>query len=151
MIYGISLLLFILGLVVTIPALRKLFRMRGIKKQSQVTLGRVESADNAINIQRSFMGMFVADEVINHQRPIIRYQPAQSEEMSVEVIPSTFLSGRKYENGEEVEVVFDLSEPWRAYPVREWAAAARDLWIGIAISVAAVVLWVLGRVYNLPF
>jgi hypothetical protein len=151
MIYGIAMLLFILGLVVGIPALRRLLRMQSIKRKSQITLGRVESTDNAINIQRSFMGMFVADEVTNHQRPLIRYQPAHEKEMSIEIIPSTFLSGRRYETGESVEVVYDLSEPWRAYPLREWTATARDLWIGSVISATALILWILGRLYNLPF
>ena len=151
MIYGISMLLLVLGIVVALPAFRKLVYMRRIKKTSQTALGRVESTDNAIQGQRSFMGMFVADEVVNHQKPLIRYQPAQEKEMSIEVIPSTFLSARKYEAGESVEVAYDLSEPWRAYPLREWTATARDLWIGTILMIVGIALWIVGRAYNLPF
>ena len=68
-----------------------------------------------------------------------------------QLLPSNFSSSRKYQVGEAVDVAYDLSEPWRAYSVREWAAAARDLWFGTAISMVAVFLWILGRVYHLPF
>jgi hypothetical protein len=88
---------------------------------------------------------------VNHERPLIAYQLPGEKELSVEVIPSNFLSARKYQVGEAVDVAYDLSEPWRAYSVREWAAAARDLWFGTAISIVAVFLWILGRIYNLPF
>lgn len=71
--------------------------------------------------------------------------------MSVEVIPSNFLSRRKYQAGESVEVAYDLSEPWRAYVVREWTATNRELWIGAVLSIAGIALWVIGHAYNLPF
>lgn len=151
MIYGISLLLMILGLVVALPALRKLAYMRSIRKNSQTVRGQIELTRRTIDQVRSMMGMFVAEEVFDHQKPLIRYQPQNEKEMRIEVTPSNFLSGRKYETGEAVEVAYDLSAPWRAYPIREWKAALRDLWIGAGISLVAVILWVLGRLYNLPF
>jgi hypothetical protein len=151
MIYGFSLLLLILGLVVGVPALRKIIYMLQIKKNSATTLGNVISTKSAMNTAGWLMGMVSASEMVNHERPLVTYQPPHEKEMSIEVIPSNFLSRRKYTAGESVEVAYDLSEPWRAYLVREWAAANRDLWIGIAMSIVAVVLWIIGRVYNLPF
>ena len=97
------------------------------------------------------MGMVSASEMVNHERPLVTYQPPQEKEMSIEVIPSNFLSGRKYQVGESVDVAYDVSEPWRAYLIREWTATARDLWLGVAMSVVAMILWILGRVYDLPF
>lgn len=151
MIYGFALLLMILGLIVSIPALRRLLRMQSIKKKSRVTLGRVDSRASAMNTGGWLMGAVSANEMVNHERPLVTYQPSPGKEMSIEVIPSNFLSGRKYTVGEAVEVAFDLTEPWRAYLIREWRATVRDLWLGSAISVVAVILWVVGRVYNLPF
>ena len=116
-----------------------------------ITTGTVVSRKSANNTAGWLMGMVSATEVVNHERPLVAYQLPDEKELSVEVIPSNFLSARKYQVGEAVDVAYDLSEPWRAYPIREWAAAARDLWLSTAICVVAVTLWVLGRVYSLPF
>ena len=151
MIYGFSLLLMVLGLVVAIPALRKLLYMQSIRNKSRIILGRVESTKSAMNTAGWLMGAVSASEMVNHQRPLVTYRPLEGKEMSVDVVPSTFLSRRKYKVGEAVEVAFDQSEPWRAFLVREWTAAARDLWIGMTIGATAVILWIVGRVYNLPF
>ena len=151
MIYGFSLLFMILGLIVGITALRKIIYMGAIRKNSRITTGTVVSRKSANNTAGWLMGMVSATEVVNHERPLIAYQLPGEKELSVEVIPSNFLSARKYQVGEAVDVAYDLSEPWRAYSVREWAAAARDLWFGTAISIVAVFLWILGRVYHLPF
>jgi hypothetical protein len=97
------------------------------------------------------MGMVSASEMVNHQRPLVTYHSPQGKEMSIEVIPSNFLSRRKYTAGESIEVTYDLSEPWRAYVVREWAAAWRDFGIGAVMSIVGVALWIVGRVYDLPF
>jgi hypothetical protein len=97
------------------------------------------------------MGGITANEMVNHQRPLVTYQSPQGKEMSVEVVPSNFLSRRKYQAGEAVGVVYDLSEPWRAYLAREWTASARDLGIGTALSVVAAIMWIVGRAYNMPF
>jgi hypothetical protein len=151
MIYAFSLLLLVLGLLVAVPALRKLIYMQSIRKKSEITTGQVASIPNIMKRGGTWMSNIAAVEVVNHDRPLILYQPTQGKEMSVQITPSNFLSGRKYQTGESVEVAYDLSEPWRAYPVREWTAAVRDLSLGTAITVAGVVLWILGRVYNLPF
>jgi hypothetical protein len=151
MIYSLSLLLLVLGLVVGIPALRKIISMRQIKKNSGTTLGNVVSTKSAMNTAGWLMGMVSASEMVNHERPLVTYQPPHEKEMSVEVIPSNFLSRRKYTAGESVEVAYDLSEPWRAFLIREWTATTRDLRLGMLMSVTAVILWIVGRLYNLPF
>jgi hypothetical protein len=97
------------------------------------------------------MGMVSASEMVNHQRLLVAYQSPPGKEMSIEVVPSNFLSRRKYTAGEAVEVRYDLSEPWRAYLIREWRATAREVGLGAALSIGAVILWIVGRVYNLPF
>jgi len=151
MIYGFSMLFLVLGLLVGVPALRKIMYMFKIKKNSGTTLGNVVSTKSAMNTGGWLMGDVSASEIVNHQRPLVTYQSPQDKEMSVEVIASNFLSTRKYKAGESVEVAYDLSEPWRAYVVREWTAANRDLWIGAVMSILGVALWIVGRVYNLPF
>ena len=151
MIYGFSLLLLVLGLLVGVPAWRKIMYMFRIKKNSGKTLGKVVSTQSAMNTAGWLMGEVSASEIVNHQRPLVTYQSPQGREMSVEVIPSNFLSRRKYQAGESVEVAYDLAEPWRAYVVREWTATNRELGIGAVMSIVGVALWIVGRVYNLPF
>ena len=96
------------------------------------------------------VGMVSASEMVNHQRPLVTFQTAQGKEMGIDVVPSNFLSRRKYVLGEAVQVTYDLTEPWRAYVVREWAATLRELWISTATLIIAIILWIVGRVYNLP-
>jgi hypothetical protein len=151
MIYGISMLLLGLGLLVAIPASRRIMYMSKITNNSGRTMGKVVSTRSAMNSAGWLMGGVSANEIVNHQRPLVTYHSPQGREMSIEVIPSNFLSTRKYKEGESVEVAYDLSEPWRAYLVREWSASVRDFWIGTALTIAAVTLWIVGRVYNLPF
>ena len=151
MIYSLSLLLLVLGLVVGVPAFRKVISMLEITKNSGTAQGKVVSTKSAMNTAGWLMGMVSASEMVNHERPLVTYQSPQGREMSVEVIPSNFLSRRRYTVGESVEVAYDLSEPWRAYLLREWRATFRELWIGAAMSMVGVILWIVGRVYNLPF
>lgn len=151
MIYNLSLLLTVLGLVVGSPALKRMRYMLTIKKNSGRTTGNVVSTKSAMNTAGWLFGMVSASEMVNHDRPLVTYQPPHGKEMSIDVVPSNFLSRRRYRTGDSVEVAYDLTEPWRAYVVREWMATARDLWIGAAMSIVGVILWIVGRVYNLPF
>jgi hypothetical protein len=151
MIYNLSLLLTVLGLVVAIPALRKTRHMLTIKKNSGITTGNVASTKSAMNSAGWLMGLVSASEMVNHDRPLVTYRSPEGKEMSIDVVPSNFLSRQKYRLGESVEVAYDLEEPWRAYLLREWAAALRDLWIGSGMFIVGVSLWIVGRVYNLPF
>ncbi len=151
MIYGIALLLLILGLVIDIPAMRRLAHMFAIKKNSKLTTGNVATTKSAISTAGWLFGAISASEVVNHERPLVTYQTSQGKEMSVEVIPSNFLSRQKYTTGEAVAVAFDTSQPWRAYVVREWDATLRELWIGAGILALAIVLWIVGQAYNMPW
>lgn len=151
MIYGIALLLIVLGLIVASSALRKLIRMQGIRKNSSRTPGTVESTASAMNTGGWLLGAVSASEMVNHQRPLVSYHPDAGTEMSIEFVPSNFLSRRKYKAGESVDVAYDLAEPWHAYVVREWAAAWRDVWLGSALSILGLFLWIAGRIYDMPF
>ncbi len=151
MIYGIALLLFILGLVIDIPAVRRLAHMFAIRKNSRLTTGNVASTKSAINTAGWLFGAISASEVVNHERPLVTYQPSQGKEMSVEVIPSNFLSRQKYTAGEAVEVAYDASQPWRAYVIREWNATLHEIWISTGILVIAIILWIVGQAYNMPW
>lgn len=151
MIYNFSLLLTVLGLVVGVPALRRLRYMLTINKNSSTTLGSVISTESAMNSAGWLFGMASASEIVNHDRPLVTYQSPDGEEMSIEVVPSNFLSRRKYRIGESVEVAYDLSEPWHAYLIREWRATLRDFGIGTASFLVGLSLWIIGRVFKLPF
>ena len=144
MIYGFSLLILLLGLVVGIPALRKMVYMRDIKKNGVSTMGNVKSTKSA-------MGWMWAAEFGNQDRPLISYQSPEGNEMILEVTTSSVLPKRNYQPGEAVEVLFDVTRPGRAYLLREWKAVLSDIWIGIGALITAIFLWVVGRVYNLPF
>ncbi len=151
MIYGIALLLLILGLVIDIPAVRRLSHMFAIRKNSRLTNGNVASTKSAISTAGWLFGAISASEVVNHERPLVTYQTSQGKEMSVEVVPSNFLSRQKYTAGESVDVAYDVSQPWRAYVVREWSATLREMWIGAGILALAIVLWIVGQAYNMPW
>jgi hypothetical protein len=151
MMYSLSFLLFILGLLVGFPALRKIRHILVIRKRCEITMGNVVSTTSAMNTAGWLMGMVSASELVNQQRPLVSYHAPGGKELSIEVIPSNFLSGRKYRAGESIEVAYDRLEPWHAYAVQEWTAAWRELGIGAAISVLAILMWIMGRVYNLPF
>ncbi len=151
MIYGLSLLLLVLALVVGVPAMRRFASMLTIKKNSGTTVGNVASRESAMNTGGWLLGAVSASEVVNHERPLVTYQAPAGKEMSVEVIPSNFLSQRKYITGETVEVVYDRSEPWHAYLTREWSATLREIWISIGIVAVAVILWIVGLAYDLPW
>lgn len=151
MIYGLSLLLLALGLVVGIPAVRRLVNMFAIKKNSGMTTGNIVTTKSAISSAGWLFGAISASEIVNHERPLVTYQTSQGREMSVEVIPSNFLSSQKYMTGEVVEVAYDLSEPWHAYLIREWNATLREIWISTGILVIAIILWIVGYAYDLPW
>lgn len=151
MIYGLSLLLLALGLVVGIPAVRRLVNMFAIKKNSGMTTGNIVTTKSAISSAGWLFGAISASEIVNHERPLVTYQTSQDREMSVEVIPSNFLSSQKYMTGEVVEVAYDLSEPWHAYLIREWNATLREIWISTGILVIAIILWIVGYAYDLPW
>jgi hypothetical protein len=81
---------------------------------------------------------------------LIRYRSSTGTEFLLEVTTSSAWFKSNYQSGELVEVRYDQNTPGRAYSVREWQAVQSDLWIGSASLAAAIILWIIGRVYNLP-
>jgi hypothetical protein len=144
MIYGFSLLLLLLSLVFGIPALRKMMYMRKIKKNGRTTTGNVISTKSAI-------GWLWVSSFGNQDRPLISYQSPNGHELTLEVTTSSVLPTRSYQPNETVEVMYDVIRPGRAYAVHEWSAAHNDLLLSGAALITAMALWIVGRIYNLPF
>ncbi len=144
MIYGFSLLFVLLCLVTGLPALRKLFRMRKIKRNCATTTGEVISS-------KSSLGWLWTSTFGGVSRPLIRYHTPDGKELILEVVSSSMYTYRRYETGASEEIIYDQDRPGRAYARSEWGAALRELWIAGGSLVVAVALWVVGRALNLPF
>lgn len=143
MIFVFSLLFLLLGLTFGIPALRKWMFMREVQKNSVSTLGTVVSTKSAT-------GWLWAASFGNQDRPLIRYQSATGTEMILEVTTSNFIPQRSYKPGEAVEILYDKTRPGRAFTTRDWKATLIDLWVGIGTLTLSVILYSIGRIYNLP-
>jgi hypothetical protein len=143
MIYGIALLVGILGLVTVIPAIPQLLRMRKIKQNSASTTGLVSLAPNTSGVR---MAAFLGS--VNH--PQIFYRTPDGKELTLEVVDSSNFKLFRYKSGEAVGVVYDKNYPWEAYVTKEWDNALRDLWMGSGEVVAALALWYIGVAFNLP-
>jgi hypothetical protein len=144
MIYGISLLLLLLGLVLGVPALRNLIRFRSIRRNSRKTTGQVISAD-------SVLGWLWTAGFGSSTRPLIRYQSPSGSEFKLEIVDSSMFTNRRYTTGMPVEVIFDVDMPGRAFAGLEWGSALRDLWAAVGALVLAAALWITGLVFHLPF
>ncbi len=143
MIYGFSFLLFILGLATGIPAIAPLLRMRGIKKDSATTNGLVQVNDNTSGgLLTSFLG--------KTRYPQILYEAPGGKELSIEVWDNSIYRLYRYKSGESVEVIYDKTAPWLAYPRKEWDNTLRDLWTAGAELLVAVALWNIGIALHLP-
>jgi hypothetical protein len=144
MIYGISLLLGLLSLVLLIPAVRQIGRMREINQNCASTLGAVVSS-------KSSMGWLWTASFGNQARPLIRYQSPKGAEMILEVVTSSIMPIRRYEPGQSLTVIYDKDMPGRAYVQQEMDVMKREIFLGSGALVLAVALWIIGRIYNLPF
>lgn len=145
MIYGFSLLLIVLGLVMGIPAIRQLLNMQNIQKNSAITRGRVSSSKNLLG-----NGTWTA-ALGNQDRPLIQYYLPSGAELVLEVNTNSIFPKRRYEVGRALEVTYDSAHPSRAYVTQEWTVALRELWMSSGALVIGVVFCIIGRVYNLPF
>lgn len=143
MIYGIALLLFILGLVSVIPAIPQFLRMRKIKQNSLSTTGFVLLTPNSAGVR---MAAFLGN--INY--PKINYRTPDEKEYSIEVVDSSNFNKYRYESGELVQVVYNKKFPWEAYVTKEWNNALRDLWMGSGELVVSLALLYIGIVFHLP-
>ena len=163
MIYGISLLLIVLSVVMCIPAIRRLLKMQDIKTNRATTQGRVLSSNSLLGLQggriavprehtrsASAWGWWTA-ELGNQDRPLIQYRSNSGAELLLEVTASSVFYQRRYETGEAVEVTYDSTCPSRAYPTQEWKIASRELWLGSGALIVGIILWVIGRIYSMPF
>ncbi len=138
MIYGFSLLFLLLSLVLGIPALRQLLRMRAINRNPGVTPGQVTS-------NSSSLGWLWTASFGSVNRPLIRYQSPRGSEMVLEVADSSMFTNHRYNTGDNVEVVYDRDMPGRAYARPEWPAALREMTFSIISLVVAILLWIVGR------
>lgn len=149
MIYGIALLLFILGLSTGIPAIPQLLRMREIKKNSSTTTGMVQlntgahpNAGTTTGMMSSILGK------VNH--PQFLYRTPNEKELTIEVVDSSTFQAYRYKSGEAVEIIYDKNIPWLAYVQKEWEHAFRDLWLAGAELLVAAALLSIGLVFKLP-
>jgi hypothetical protein len=137
MIFGFSLLIFLLALVTGIPAARGLLRMREINQHRAETGGTVTSSKSAT-------GWLWTASYGNQDRPLVMYQTPKGEEMVLQIVTSSILPQRRYEPGQAVTVVYDTSMPGSAYVKDEWQVAVRDAWLAAGALFVAVVLLVAG-------
>jgi len=144
MIYGFSLLFVLLCLVTGIPALRRLFYMRGVNRNSATTTGEVISSKSAL-------GWLWTSAFGSVSRPLIRYHTPDGKELVLEVVSSSMFTFQRYETGASEEIVYDSDRPGKAYARGEWDSVVRDLWIAAGGLGLAIALCVLGRVLDLPF
>jgi hypothetical protein len=144
MIYGFSLLFGLLSMVVLIPAIRQMLRMREINRNCAFTDGMVISS-------KSSMGWMWTAAFGNQDRPLIRYQSPKGAEMILEVVTGSVLPMRRYEPGQSLTVVYDRDMPGRAYAQPEMGVMKREIFLGLGALIMAIGLWVIGRVFNLPF
>jgi hypothetical protein len=149
MIYGIALLLFILGLSTGIPSIPQLLRMREIKKNGSTTTGIVQLNTSAHPNTGTTTGMMSSIlGKVNH--PQFLYKTPDEKELTIEVIDSSTFQTYRYKSGETVEIVYDKNAPWLAYVQKEWDHAYRDLWLAGAEILTAAVLLSIGLAFKLP-
>ena len=139
MIYGISLLLFLLGLSTGLPAILLIRQMENIRKHSSTASGVVRSIGD-------YPGFLFGRSV----RPLVAFS-VQDTEHVVEMTDNSGFFNPRYQAGNTLEVVYHKDTPWKAYLTTEWNFARRDLWVGIGEIVFAAVLWGVGVHFGLPF
>jgi hypothetical protein len=142
MIYAFCLLLLVLSLVISIPALRRLLQMRRINR-------RAASANGYVDNVSSSLGWLWTSDFGSVTRPLIKYDSPQGKEMAIEVAASSMFTFRRYEPGMRIEVIYDSASPWEAYARPEWTANLRDFWIGLGSLVLSIALYILGRLLGL--
>ena len=143
MIYAFSVLFFILGLSTGIPAFLQWRRMEAIRRSSESTFGVIRSVGRSSGW--NFLG-----EVGRSARPLVAFQ-VRDKEHEVEMTDTSGFLTRRYEAGATVEVVYEKGTPWNAYLTLERNFTRRDLWIGAGEVILAVVFWIVGKIFGLPF
>ena len=162
MIFVFSFLLIVLGPVMFIPAIRQLLNMQDINKNRATSQGKVLSLNSLFGPQGGRMDAHNGQPRSasawgywtmgfgNQDRPLIQYHSHSGAELVLEVIASSMLYKNRYEIRQTVEITYDSTRPGRAYVTQEWKFALRELWLGSGALIIGIILWVIGRVYNLP-
>jgi hypothetical protein len=138
MIYGFSLLTLVLALVLGVPALRNLLRMRRINRHGKSATGHITRV-------KTNLGWLWSSNFGNATQPRILFETDQGKEMILELVTSSMFTLRQYEAGQLVEVIYDAENPWEAYALPEWSSNQRDLWFASASLLLSAVLLVYGR------
>ncbi len=149
MIYGIALLLFILGLATGIPAIPQLLRMRKIKQNSSTTTGVVQLNSGSHSNTGTMTGL-MSSILGKVSYPQFFYRTQDEKERTIEVVDSSNFQSHRYKSGEAVEIVYDKDAPWRAYVQKEWDNAFRDLWKAGGELLIAAILLAIGLIFKLP-
>lgn len=144
MIYGLSFLFILYALVIGIPAIRHLFRIRAINRNCASTAGEVLT-------NRGALGWLWTSTFGHVSRPLIRYHSPKGDELIYEVTTSNLYTKFRFQPGAIVEMVFDKDRPTRSYAKPEWQTLTRELWITISALFLAVTLWIIGIIFKLPF
>ena len=142
MIFGFSLLIFLLALVTGIPSIRALLRMREINQHRAETGGTVTSSKSAT-------GWLWTSSYGNQDRPLVTYRIPKGEEMVLQIVTSSILPQRRYEPGQAVTVVYDSKMPGSAYVKDEWQVAVRDAWLAGAALTISIILLIVGILLTL--
>lgn len=126
-----------LGVVLGLPALRQLMRIRRDRKSSVVVAGTVSSS-------RSAAGWLRTADYGSQKRALITCQTPKGVDMGVEAAHLGRVPIRKYEARQSVEVMFDSSDPGQAFVVDKLNGALREIWLGSAALVGALICFPIG-------
>ena len=120
MLEGLALLVAIYGLTMLLPALSMLRKMREINKNGRSVPGTVINVSNTRNMLAGPAGGTA-------HRTRIQYRPPSAEEpYEIYQRDHNLLMSKDYSQGETVEVIYDASAPYKAYPKLEWTNTLKD-------------------------
>jgi hypothetical protein len=125
MLEGLALLIFIYTLTVSLPAFGKLRNMLDIRRNSKTAIGLLAQANSTRNLLASPLDGIA-------YRSVIRYQPEKGPALELFFRDHNLLMSKRYSLGDSVEVIYDAAAPYRAYPIADWKAALRDMWLSVS-------------------
>jgi hypothetical protein len=149
MIYAISALLFVLGLVTGIPAIPQFLRMRKIKQNSATATGAVLLGDRP-HLNNGTMTGVMSSMLGKVSYVQISYETPDKKERAIEVIETVNFGIRRYKSGDSATVIYDKTIPSLAYVKKEWDKTLSDLWVAGGELLVAIILWNIGLALKLP-
>jgi hypothetical protein len=149
MIYAISALLFVLGLVTGLPAIPQLLRMRKIKQNSATATGAVLLGDHS-HLNNGTMTGVMSSMLGKVSYVQISYETPDKKERAIEVIETVNFGIRRYKSGDSATVIYDKTIPSLAYVKKEWDKTLSDLWVAGGELLVAIILWNIGLALKLP-